>query len=379
MKVGILTYHKTHNYGAYLQSYALAGRLNQIDSIQAEIIDYNTLASELMQIKCIKFNWRQLSSLWYNIRRYLVFAKAKKNLPTSKQHLVTDNISQFCKFVENRYDLIVVGSDEVWVLDGYRGFPNAYWLPGLKGIKKAAYAASSRNTIEALPEEKISLVKDFVQDFSYIGVRDTASYRLIEQIAGNDRLYLNCDPTFLFEFKIDKNEGRRILVNTFKVQGNKKIIGLMCGEPALAEKIINKFSGNCEIVSLYDYYDGTKGYKPISPFEWINVLSALDGLITTFFHGMVFAIKSDVPFIVIEGRNLSSKQFSKNYDLLKRNGIENRYIQMSENSIDNMIENHISSFVNQVLVGYRVNFKDTVENEKKYAESFLEWIAGQIR
>ena len=51
MRVGILTYHKTHNYGAYLQSYALTNYLNQKNGIQAEIVDYNTLASELMQIK----------------------------------------------------------------------------------------------------------------------------------------------------------------------------------------------------------------------------------------------------------------------------------------------------------------------------------------
>ena len=92
MRVGILTYHKTHNYGAFLQSYALTNYLNQMSGIQAEIIDYNTLASELMQIKCIKFNWRQLSSVWYNFRRYVVFTKAQKQLPTSKRHLVTDRV-----------------------------------------------------------------------------------------------------------------------------------------------------------------------------------------------------------------------------------------------------------------------------------------------
>lgn len=377
MRVGILTYHKTHNYGAYLQSYALTNYLNQKKGIQAEIIDYNTLASELMQIKCIKFNWKQMSSIWYNFRRYIVFAKAQKQLPTSKWHLVTNRVDKFCDFVANKYDLIVVGSDEVWVLDGYRGFPNAYWLPNLKGIKKASYGASSRNTIDSLDTETVKAVKNYVQDFSYIGVRDTATYNLIEQIAGQAHLHMNCDPTFLYDFNIDRNEGKKILVNKFKVNSGKKVVGLMCGEPVLAKRIVDKFSNEIEIVSLYDYYDGTKGYSPISPFQWINVISALDGLITTFFHGMVFAIKSNVPFIVIEGRNLASSDFSKNYDLLKRNGIEKYYAQISVSGVDDVVNSNVSEFINQILSNCRVDFSEVVENERKYSESFINWVVDQ--
>lgn len=377
MKVGILTYHKTHNYGAFLQSYALTNYLNQISGIQAEIIDYNTLASELMQIKCIKFNWRQLSSIWYNFRRYIIFAKAQKQLPTSKRHLVTDRVDKFCDFVTNQYDLIVVGSDEVWVLDGYRGFPNAYYLPDLKGTKKASYGASSRNTLDALDTETIQAVKNYVQDFSYIGVRDTATYNLVKQIVGESHLRMNCDPTFLYDFNVDINEGKRILSDKFKVTAGKKIIGLMCGEPVLARKIIDKFSKDIEIVSLYDYYDGTKGYAPISPFQWINVISALDGLITTFFHGMVFAIKSNVPFIVIEGRNLMSSDYSKNFDLLKRNCVEKYYAQISTSGVDDVVNSNITEFINQIVSNCRVDFSKIVENERKYSESFINWVIDQ--
>lgn len=377
MRVGILTYHKSHNYGAYLQSYALTNYLNQINGIQAEIIDYNTFASELMSIKSIKFNWRQISSIWYNFKRYFVFSEAQKHLPTSDIHLVTDRIDRFSDFVDNQYDLIVVGSDEVWVLDGYRGFPNAYWLPNLKGTKKASYGASSRNAIDSLDSKTIEAVKGYIKDFSYIGVRDAATYNLLNQIGEQPNLYMNCDPTFLYDFGADKNVGKKILLDKFKVNADKKVIGLMCGEPLLAKKIVDKFSNDIEIVSLYDYYDGTKGYNPISPFQWVNVISALDGLITTFFHGMVFAIKSNVPFIVVEGRVLSSSDFSKNYDLLKRNGIERHYAQISVSGVDSVVSSNISEFINQILSNCKVDFSDVVENERRYSESFIDWIVNQ--
>ena len=41
MKVGILTYNRSHNYGAFLQAYSLCQKLNTIDNIDCEIINYN--------------------------------------------------------------------------------------------------------------------------------------------------------------------------------------------------------------------------------------------------------------------------------------------------------------------------------------------------
>ncbi len=39
MKIGILTFHFAHNYGAMLQAYALSTKLNTM-GYDAEIIDY---------------------------------------------------------------------------------------------------------------------------------------------------------------------------------------------------------------------------------------------------------------------------------------------------------------------------------------------------
>ena len=40
MKSGILTFHKSRNYGAVLQAYALCSVLNKLD-VDTEIIDYS--------------------------------------------------------------------------------------------------------------------------------------------------------------------------------------------------------------------------------------------------------------------------------------------------------------------------------------------------
>ena len=40
IKIGILTFHRAHNYGAYLQACALCNRFNQEPDIDCEIIDF---------------------------------------------------------------------------------------------------------------------------------------------------------------------------------------------------------------------------------------------------------------------------------------------------------------------------------------------------
>ena len=50
MKVGILTYHRSVNYGAYLQALALCKKLNCEQDISAEIIDFRMKCDEF---KCV--------------------------------------------------------------------------------------------------------------------------------------------------------------------------------------------------------------------------------------------------------------------------------------------------------------------------------------
>ncbi|MCD7890142.1 MAG: polysaccharide pyruvyl transferase family protein [Oscillospiraceae bacterium] len=377
MKIGILTYHATHNYGAYLQAFALASKLRELKIGDVDIINYNTWASEKMQLKNLKFNLKQQSALFYNCKRYQMFKSQQKKLPLSKKSLISDSVDKFAEFVGNTYDLIIVGSDEVWVLDGFRGFPNAYWLPNIEGVIKASYAASSRNFISDVSVEKQVMVRDFLSSFDYIGVRDVASQNLISEIMRHDELInLNCDPTFLYDFKPDKEKGKKILNQCLRVNPQKKVVGLMCGEPMIANKLIEKYSSEYEIVSLYNYFSGTYGKTAFTPFEWIDVIASLDGLVTTFFHGMVFAIKSNIPFVVIEGRDIKDPIQSKNYDLLSRNSLASHYIQMNMYSIDDIINNRVGAFLQDISSGIKEDFSSVICNEKKLADSFTEWLSS---
>mgnify|MGYP001398909882 CR=1 FL=1 len=373
MKIGILTYHSSHNYGAFLQAYALVYALREETNHDVEIIDFSMKCAEKMNRQVVFFNKRQFESIYFNLKKYIMFENAKKEYaPISKERCVSDSLEDFIHFISNRYDVIITGSDEVWKMDGYRGFPNPYWLPGIENCLKIAYAVSSRNEKDKLSSKQIAQCRNLALDYDYIGVRDDATKTLIETILGPGKcIHKNCDPTFAYKFNADKDRGEMILRRKFGIDTNKKVIGLMCGVVGLGKQIVEVLKDDYQIVSLYYYYRNTKGFAVIDPFEWIDVIAALDGLITTFFHGMVFAIKYDTPFISIENREISDVMFSKHYALLNEYSLADRCV-LYRNGQEDVVVSKVKSFIDEnVKTQKNINFSDVREGEREKFNSFL--------
>lgn len=372
MKVGILTYHSSDNYGAFLQSYALATALQEATGHNVEIIDYTMRKAASMNRTMVNFNRREIQSFFFNLQKYRMFINARKKwLPLSGESLVSDDMTAFSAFVNRQqYDVVIVGSDEVWKMDGYRGFPNPYWLPEIKTKYKIAYAVSARNEINKLSDSMIRDAKRLMDDFTYIGVRDSATEALANDIVSEtERIHINCDPTFAYEYSPNKENGLRILKERFGVDPEKKCIGLMCGVPELARRIIREYGDKIQIVSLYYHYRGTKGCCVLDPFEWIDVIAAVDGLITTFFHGMVFAIKNNTDFLAIENRQMENISMSKSFDLLSRNGLEDKCVGIFN---EDELETKLLEFVDRVSTNKGFcDFSEIRNNEKKMFMDFV--------
>ena len=47
-KIGILTFHRAENYGAFWQAYALQETINKINNVKSFIIDYRSEESEML-------------------------------------------------------------------------------------------------------------------------------------------------------------------------------------------------------------------------------------------------------------------------------------------------------------------------------------------
>src|SRR3546814_15938863 len=84
------------------------------------------------------------------------------------------------------YDLVVIGSDEVWNLQHpwYGGYP-IFYSSGLRTEKLVSYAASfgNHNASDGLGSDWA----DKLRNFAWISVRDENSRQLIRDALGQDR------------------------------------------------------------------------------------------------------------------------------------------------------------------------------------------------
>ena len=73
LKVGTLTFHRTTNYGAVLQTYALQQVLKELD-VESEVIDYR---SPIIEERYEKPSFKKLLSIkfWYNTLIYNTFIR----------------------------------------------------------------------------------------------------------------------------------------------------------------------------------------------------------------------------------------------------------------------------------------------------------------
>ena len=369
MRIGILTYHAAKNYGAFLQAFALKNLLIEKTGNYVEIINYDmTIADEFYKrsFEGTKTEGSDLSE--YAHKRFTMFENVERNYLSDSPRIISDNLEDFEQMVKGKYDFIIVGSDEIWKVDGFRGFPNPYWLPGNYGCKKLSYAASSRTDQASLSNGIIAKVKEYLNDFEYIGVRDQVTKELVEKVS-RKKAHLNCDPTFAYDFKINKELGKWLIRNKFHVSGEKKCVAVMLEDYSLFKTIIELYGSKFDFIPIHMYRYGMSN-SVLNPFELIQVIAGADALICNHFHGTVFALKGNTPFLTFELRELQDKKFSKIYDLLSRYGLEDHFHILKD--VEEQSLREVGSFLADVCSGKAVSdFTHVCEKEKELFDDFL--------
>lgn len=366
MKIGILTYHRSINYGAFLQAYCLAKYVQRIvgDRADVEIIDYTSKSSYQAYNREL-FHGNDRKNAW---KKRIGFERSCFLLPLSRESLCSDDLSQVEDFLRRQsYDLIIVGSDEVWKIDGMRGFPTAYWLNfDLGHCEKVSYAVSSRTDLNKIDSKKLNYMNSSMQKFRYLGARDQMTVNLIQQVSGKEP-NLNCDPTFLIPFHYDRALYRDKLKKRYHLEENQKLLGVMMPNQKLVGKLQGRMGKQYKVVALYDSHkDADINMVGIAPFEWLKVIGCLDFLVTDRFHGTVFAMKMGIPFLSVE--TYDAKGNSKLYDLLSRNGLEVYYMIYHEGNT--VYEEMLTRVIQLMEQCDRKKMREALKREQKKSSSF---------
>lgn len=364
-KVGIITFHNAHNYGAVLQTYALQEKLNEM-GYNTSIINYKCRQitrqykpikySRKNPIKSIRMLYNSFRDYSINKLRYDTFEKfinRKLNLT-----IPFNNIKSL-KRNYPKFDCYITGSDQVWNMQIVGGLSDAYTLNfGDTKINRVSYAASIGKS--KLEENNKHEYKNKLCKINYFSVREDDAKKELEKIIEKD-IEVVLDPTLL----LNKNEWDNKIDYIEKVK-EKYILAYVVQENEEHKKIVNYLSKQTDLKVIHfnkeKLYDNElKNEYTANPFEFVNLIRNAEYVVTTSFHATVFSIIYNKKFFVIPHIKTGSR-------------ISNL---LSKLKINDRIYNSLEEFKN-VDYNFETNFQKVEERLKIEKEKSIKFLKEAI-
>ncbi|MBL0744025.1 polysaccharide pyruvyl transferase family protein [Chryseolinea lacunae] len=350
MKIGIVTYHHVINDGAVLQAYAQQQALQRLfPDATVEIIDFRyKMIEKRERFDILKDVLKFRKSAFFKLRKYITVRNfVNRKLPLSKRRIVADDLQEATAFINQHYDAVVVGSDEVWKIDYKkfsRPFPNIYWLPQPINVIRIASAATANTlNLSALKEGDRSKAVELLRDFRLIGVRDRFTYDFVKTNVPDAPLSLMPDPTFALTMEESIYATAKQKLEAAGVDLKKPILGLSLSSnikelKELSAKVFSTFDAmGYQVVSIgqYNEYCHVNLTAQLDPLEWAHVYRFFQFCITDRFHSTIFSIRNHVNFVSVDFSNRYKEDVTgKIYDLLGRIAMLNHHLNLKNFSID---------------------------------------------
>lgn len=315
MKVGIITITKGQNYGNRLQNYAVQ---HIIENLGFEVETLNNDVRMPSSLDKLKYFIKQClvgSKYWKRIRREISFAKFnEKYINYSNLYISNEYIPSGIE----KFDYFVCGSDQIWnPMFEENGKIN--FLDFVPESKRIAFAPSFGTSF--IPENRKEEFKKYLEGIPHLSVREEAGFNIIKELTGREAEVL-LDPTL----SLTKQEWDIISEPTEIKPKNKYLLTYMLGEMTAEYKNkIKKIAQqrNLEILNLND----PTNYKvnAVNPSQFIYLISNAELVCTDSFHGTVFSIIYEIPFLIFERVDSYTSMNSRFTNLLSKLNLESRY------------------------------------------------------
>ena len=313
MKIGIVTFHKSHNYGALLQAIATRYVLVQMGH-EVYYVDYwpeykrdgyRIIPLQPLRRKSIfeKFSYlrRQLQTLCNSRRRYKSFIK-----------FINTYIQPFCKSQYETFDIVIYGSDQIWRKDLKYGGYDFHYFGGdwIKASRHVSYAASAG----ILPSEHKDVVKfrELLRGLDIITVREKSLQNYLESIGQKD-CQVVLDPTLLLGIS-----GWNSIFPIRNTRNKKYVLVYLLHNNVFDMFSITNFahSINCEVVTLFGKAiakEKHNEFSTVGPAEFVDLIRDAEVVFSSSFHGLVFSIIYEKQFYVSMKDNLDRVKSLLNY------------------------------------------------------------------
>lgn len=302
-KIGIITLYGMDNYGNRLQNYAMNNELSQIGIKPKNYVQCK------FDIKLKMFVYIIMHKGVNAAKRYIIFNHFDKNVKNNYVYQQEMN-------KESKYNYFICGSDQIWNPDIFKPF---YFAAFALPEKRIAYAASFG--VSEIPEHKKEIYTRYLNEMKAISVREEAGAKIVKELTGRDVPVL-IDPTLM----LDKEDWRRISKKPKYKIGDKYILTYFLGE--ISDKrnsyIENIAKNNGLQIIRLEASNPNKYWYGTGPAEFIWLIEHCSLMCTDSFHGSVFSVLMDVPFIVFEREDKLKSMSSRIDTLLSTLKLEDR-------------------------------------------------------
>ena len=294
MKIGILTFHNAYNYGAVLQAYATQ-EIVKSRGHEVEIINYHNRKVDMHYVK--KFSYRKFYKIPLVLIGKLFFYKRKlayERFINEYLQLTSNVIRSEENVTLDVYDVILIGSDQLWNKRLTGGWDKMYWgdFKTPSGTRKVAWSICMNNI--DLNEDDILFVKKHLENSDLISVRESDLLSFISGLTTKS-VYQTLDPTLVLPSANWENVCHDVkekgYIAVYAVQDEEKAI-------AYARKIASQQRKSLIIIRSYSKWYFTKENKEFAgPDDFLSYIRYADMVITTSFHGAVFSVIYQKQFV----------------------------------------------------------------------------------
>lgn len=365
IRIGILTFHRAHNYGALFQAYALLSFLKKYFP-ETEIIDYwplyhqdeyklipnwkrRTFVEKIKGILVFLIGFQQIVK---RRRGYLNFMKEYLRLPDKVRFPFAGSLT------DSYYDVVIYGSDQIWRkmhFNNQHFFDDVYWgyYPHNVGVR-IAYAASMGD-VNLTPDD-LPYINQSLQNFRHIGIREHYLIDMLRQIRDVEFQQV-VDPVFL----LDKQHWDDLICNlTYKTPSEKYILFYHLTYSTNALQFVNKLSEatGYRIIEIrgrvIPYLIGKRYFHGISPLQFLLLIKNSEMVVTNSFHGTAFSIMFEKDFYSV----IKSVENNRIRSLLNMLKLTNRIIDSDRSMLPDEPINY--SEVKAILLHYIQNSKQFI-------------------
>lgn len=336
MKIGILTYHRAHNYGAMLQAYATKTFLCSKGYGDVRIVDYEPEEHKYDYAvfdKRIFFKFSILRKIKFLIRRNPLWMLRKQYRRKVFIKFCRTYLAPFWN-KEEQLDVLIYGSDQIWNIDEEKTLEELdlcyFGDDTLHACRKIAYSASMG--IVKQTQLLDNIVRTCMKNFQAVSVRESVLCDYVRYVVPGMDIHVTVDPVFL----LTKEQWSQLIPKEKPVEKYILVYNLR-GEPGV-DKLARRMQRETGYAIKRLTFDVSmrpkKEYLDLAdPQTFLWLIKHAECVVASSFHGIAFSIIFHTPFYAsLPGHALRIKS------LLEMAGLEKRWfnnpVQLDDTPID---------------------------------------------